>query len=94
MSPLLLAGILANGTFGCFKGNNSSICDQKIKFYESYISVIYDGDCAGQGPYKYICAGSYCQDEFGIITFNFLDQDNYFWENKKYGFYCEFKRLN
>jgi hypothetical protein len=93
MNTLLLLSLLANGTFVCVQGNNTSICDQKIKFYENSISVIYDGECAGQGPYKYICDGSYCQDEFGIITFDFLDKDNYRWENKKYGFFCEFKRI-
>jgi hypothetical protein len=93
MNPILLSLLISNGTFQCVKGNEPSICEQKIKFYQNYISVIYDGDCAGQGPYRYFCAGNYCQDDFGVITFNFLDKDNYFWENKQYGFYCEFKRV-
>lgn len=93
MNAIILALILSNGTYKCVKGNEPFICDQKIKVKEGGISVLYDGDCAGQGPYFYYCDENYCDDQLGVITFDIKDQTHYRWENKQYGFICDFERI-
>ncbi len=93
MNFLLLSLLISNGTYRCVNGNEASICDQKIKVLQNSISVLYDGDCAGQGPYLYSCENNYCHDDYGVITFNFSGEESYRWENKQYGFYCEFKKM-
>ncbi len=79
------------GLYTCQIGNEPSICDQEIKVHgDSTISVVYEGDCAGQGPYLYSCENNRCQDDMGMITFEFKDDNHYRWENKQYGFFCDF----
>lgn len=93
MNVLLLGLILSSGTYKCINGNEASICEQKVKVMEEAISVLYDGDCAGQGPYVYYCTDGKCDDGFDTVTFEIKDKTHYRWENKQYGFYCDFEKI-
>jgi hypothetical protein len=93
MQAILLSLILTNGTYRCLNGNEPSICDQMIKTSEDGIFVLYAGDCASRDPYFYHCQGKTCQDQMGVITFEIKDKTHYRWENKQYGFYCDFAKI-
>lgn len=83
------------GLYVCKQGNEESICDQiLIPRYSGSnlisISVEYVGWCGSMGPYTYACDKSICEDP-GLI-FEFRDSKHYRWENKQYGFFCEFEK--
>lgn len=83
------------GLYVCKAGNEESICDQILKpFYSgdklTAISVEYVGWCGSMGPYTYACDNEVCEDPG--LKFEFRDATHYRWENKQYGFYCEFEK--
>ena len=83
------------GLYVCKKGNTESICDQILKTYYqgeslSAIRVEYVGECGSMGPYTYYCDGENCEDPG--LRFEFKDSRHYNWENKQYGFKCEFEK--
>jgi hypothetical protein len=106
MKTLLLFYILINtaqasmikpdrGLYVCKKGNEESICDQILKpsfsgGKLSALSVEYVGWCGSMGPYSYACENDVCED-MGL-KFEFRDATHYRWENKQYGFICEFEK--
>lgn len=96
ISAPALAEIPGNGMYRCVNGNNNSICDQDIRVKiignkATAVKVMYEGDCAGQGPYTYYCQDSECTD--GAIYIRFKDQNSYSWENRPHGFLCEMKKI-
>lgn len=83
------------GLYVCKVGNEESICDQILKPFFSgtqltAIQVEYVGWCGSMGPYTYYCDGVTCEDPG--LKFTFRDSRHYFWENKQYGFKCEFEK--
>lgn len=82
-----------NGTYKCVEGNKPSICDQEITMIKDGIRVYYVGDCVAQGPYLYSCEKNHCQDEMGVINFEFNDDGSYRWENQQYEFNCKFQKV-
>jgi len=83
------------GLYYCKAGNEESICDQIVKPYFneqglSAITVEYVGECGSMGPYSYYCQDSMCEDPG--LRFEFRDSKHYRWENKQYGFVCEFEK--
>jgi hypothetical protein len=106
MKTLLLLFILLNtaqasivkpgrGLYVCKQGNEESICDQILKpsfsgDKLSALSVEYVGWCGSMGPYSYACENEVCED--AGLKFEFRDSTHYRWENKQYGFICEFEK--
>ena len=85
------------GLYDCKNGNEESICDQIVKpFYVGYeltaISVEYVGWCGSMGPYLYACENEVCEDPG--LKFKFKSSTKYHWENKQYGFRCDFEKKN
>ncbi len=89
--------LFQSGNFICIEGNNDSICPQRVKaIYEGdrlvEFRVMYNGDCAGQGPYSFSCY----QDECGGTSqhFQLLDSNHYQWQNRQHGVLneCLFER--
>jgi hypothetical protein len=83
------------GLYVCVDGNEESICDQILKPIFSgekltAISVEYVGWCGSMGPYRYACENDVCED--AGLKFEFRDSTHYRWENKQYGFHCEFTK--
>ncbi len=83
------------GLYICKSGNEESICDQMLKTNIKddrliSITVEYVGYCGSMGPYQYSCVGQTCGDEG--IRFEFKDLKHYSWENKQYGFKCDFEK--
>jgi hypothetical protein len=83
------------GLYSCIKGNEDSICDQIVKPFFSgeqltAISVEYVGECGSMGPYTYYCENYVCED--AGLRFQFKSTKSYSWENKQYGFKCEFEK--
>ena len=83
------------GIYKRINGNEESICDQILRptFKDSIltsISIEYSGWCSSQGPYRYNCNGSSCSDGLAIFV-EFKSDKEYRWENRQYGFFCEFK---
>jgi len=81
-----------NGEYFCFKGNEDSICEQKISIKKNQTRVIailveYVGQCGGQGPFTYPCLNNQCSD--GQIEIFFINDKAYHWKNLKYQFFCE-----
>lgn len=84
-----------SGEYYCKTGNEESICDQILKPYFtgnhlSAIRVEYVGWCGSMGPYTYYCQDEICED--AGLKFTFRDATHYRWENKQYGFICEFEK--
>lgn len=86
-----------SGHFICIEGNNDSICPQKIKaIYRDErlveFRVIYNGDCAGQGPYSFSCYEDRCGGSYQ--NFQLLDSNHYQWQNRQHGVLneCLFER--
>lgn len=83
------------GLYVCKQGNEESICDQILKPFFSgdqltAISVEYVGWCGSMGPYTYYCQNDVCED--AGLKFEFRDSTHYAWENKQFGFRCEFEK--
>jgi hypothetical protein len=83
------------GLYVCKIGNENSICDQILRpsfdgDQLSSISVEYVGWCGSMGPYIYYCEDGVCENEG--LKFVFKDETHYFWENKQYGYHCEFEK--
>jgi len=84
---MLLKLILLSGIY--LSTNNPDICEQKIKTYDdgertTAIEVLYQGDCAGQGPYQYYCdEHGVCTDQY--IEIKILNEREIAWENLVYG---------
>lgn len=83
------------GLYVCKSGNEASICDQLLKTYFNgdeltAIKVEYVGECGSMGPYTYYCANNVCENPG--LKFEFRDSKHYRWENKQYGFFCEFEK--
>jgi hypothetical protein len=83
------------GLYTCVNGNEESICDQELRPYFSAgrlsaVKVEYVGWCGSMGPYTYYCQDNICQD--AGIRFDFKDDRHYRWENKQYGFVCDFAK--
>lgn len=84
-----------NGLYLCRQGNEESICDQELKVYVqgetlTAIKVEYVGWCGSMGPYTYYCQNNICED--AGIKFVFKNSREYRWENKQYGFVCDFAK--
>lgn len=83
------------GLYVCKEGNEESICDQILipRFFGDKlisISVEYVGWCGSMGPYSYACQDDICEDPG--LKFEFKNSKHYRWENKQYGFVCEFEK--
>ena len=83
------------GLYVCKTGNEESICDQILKPFFSgdqltAVKVEYVGWCGSMGPYTYFCEDDICEDPG--LKFTFRDSRHYLWENKQYGFKCEFEK--
>lgn len=93
MMALMMLITLNSGTYVCKNGNEESICDQKVRAYQSTgeltaIEVEYVGYCGSMGPYTYYCSEGVC--ETAGIRFEIKDPTRYRWENTQYGFFCDF----
>jgi len=80
------------GSYICHKGNNDSICPQKIRQKYEYkthrLYVIYSGYCNDQGPFIYECSS---KDVCGDNQVEFRKNDQgYLWQNKRHSFFCQF----
>jgi hypothetical protein len=84
---------LRSGIYTCVNGNSEDICDQRVRVeassIETALSVWYEGDCDGQGPYYYPCSQGECK--MGGIVFTIKSDSEYQWSNKRHGFLCEFE---
>jgi hypothetical protein len=83
------------GLYYCKHGNEESICDQILKptIVDNELTAIqveYVGWCGSMGPYEYYCANNVCENPG--LKFEFIDEKHYNWENKQYGFHCEFEK--
>jgi hypothetical protein len=84
-----------NGLYVCMQGNEESICDQEVRVFTNgdtltAIRVEYVGWCGSMGPYTYFCQNQICED--AGIKFTFKNPREYRWENKQYGFVCNFAK--
>lgn len=84
---------LENGTYDCSKGNENSICPQKVdtvleKKKLVGLKIFYSGYCNDQGPFYYDCEDGVCGD--GQIEFSKIKKTSYHWQNLPHGFFCDF----
>lgn len=82
--------------FKCTNGNTPSICEQEVEFNKIKgklisLDVVYAGDCAGQGPFNYKCNKNICADD--NIRIRLIGDTRYHWENRPYGFFCDFVKV-
>lgn len=87
---------IERGYYRCHRGNNTSICDQKV--YPTYtdkklkfLKVIYSGDCAEDGPYTYPCDSELVNCTDGAVEIQVTDKNQYTWINHTYGIECDFR---
>lgn len=89
------ASAFTSGYYNCVKGNNNSICPQKVKYVtatngSTSLQVIYSGDCGDQGPYTYSCQNATtCGDS--LIGFKKVSDTSYDWVNKNFNMNCRFE---
>ena len=88
---------LEKGMYQCVKGNQSSICPQKIfpvYDHETLVAlkVYYSGDCGDQGPYRYQCQDNQCGGY--PVVFNLTSDTTYEWSNVTYDFHCDFEKMS
>lgn len=100
LGMLCSAVLLASGDYSVVRGNNDSICPQRVRAVIqdvgrgdelTAIRVVYGGDCFEQGPYEYPCAEGVCEGP--TERFEVTGPESYRWVSRGHGIWGEFRRV-